>query len=76
MSFRGVEFSPEMRKMVVNVKLFFDSTKKTPKALTRPASQLTATALNISESTVKVIINNGELNHTIIFRKNSAIGSQ
>lgn len=56
MSFRGVEFTPEMRKMVVNVKHFFDSTKKTPKDLTRPASQLTATALNISESTVKVIM--------------------
>ena len=56
MSFRGVEFTPEMRKMVVNVKHFFDSTKKTPKDLTRPTSQLTATALNISESTVKVIM--------------------
>lgn len=56
MSFQGVEFNPEMRKMVVNVKHFFDSTKKTPNNLTRPASQLTASALNISESTVKVIM--------------------
>ncbi len=56
MSFQGVEFNPEMRKMVVNAKHFFDSTKKTPNNLTRPASQLTASALNISESTVKVIM--------------------
>lgn len=27
MSFQGVEFTPDMRKMVVNVKLFFDNLK-------------------------------------------------
>jgi transposase len=56
MSFQGVEFTPEMRKMVVSVKHFFDHTKKTPNDLINPASQLTASALNISESTVKVIM--------------------
>jgi transposase len=58
MSFQGVEFTPEMRKMVVNVKQFFDSVKKESKELKRPASKLTASALNISESTVKVIMAN------------------
>lgn len=56
MSFQGVEFTSEMRKMVVNVKHFFDNAKKTKDSLARPASQLTASALNISESTVKVIM--------------------
>ena len=56
MSFQGVEFTLEMRKMAVNVKHFFDSIKKTPNDLAMPASQLTASALNISESTVRVIM--------------------
>ena len=56
MSFQGIEFTPEIRKMIVNVKHFFDSIKKVPNDLTMPASQLTASALNISESTVKVIM--------------------
>ena len=56
MSFQGVEFTPEMRKMVVNVKHFFDSIKKDANALKMPASQLTSSALGISESTVKVIM--------------------
>lgn len=57
MSFQGVEFTPEMRKMVVNVKHFFDTNKKTSGKLAKiPASKLTASALNISESTVKVIM--------------------
>jgi transposase len=56
MSFQGVEFSPEMRKMVVNAKQFFDNLKTTPNALGKPASQLAASALDISESTVKVIM--------------------
>ena len=45
MSFQGVEFTPEMRKMAVNVKHFFDSIKKTPNDLAMPAGQLTASAL-------------------------------
>ena len=56
MSFQGIEFTPEMRKMVVNVKHFFDNIKKTQNAMEGPASQLAASALDISESTVKVIM--------------------
>jgi len=56
MSFQGVEFTPEMRKMVVNVKHFFDSAKRDADALKMPASRLTSSALGISESTVKVIM--------------------
>jgi hypothetical protein len=60
MSFQGIEFTPEMRKMVrkivVNAKHFFDSIKKDPNVLERTASQLAASALDISESTVKVIM--------------------
>ncbi len=56
MSFQGIEFTPEMRKMVVNVKHFFDSIKKTPNVLEMSANQLSASALNISESTVRVIM--------------------
>jgi transposase len=56
MAFQGIEFTPEMRKMVVNVKHFFDHLKSTPDDLESPASKLTASALDISESTVKVIM--------------------
>jgi transposase len=56
LSFQGVEFSPEMRKMVVNVKLFFDSTKSDTITLKQSASRLAASALGVSESTVKVIM--------------------
>jgi transposase len=56
MGFQGMEFTPEMRKMVVNVKHFFDHLKFAPTELETPASQLTASALDISESTVKVIM--------------------
>jgi len=56
MSFQGREFTPEMRKMVVNVKHFFDNMKKAHNAMERPASKLAASALDISESTVKVIM--------------------
>lgn len=56
MSFQGVEFTPEMRKMVVNVKHYFDHVKKNQIPVTGSASQLAASALNISESTVKVIM--------------------
>lgn len=56
MSFQGIEFTPEMRKMVVNVKHFFDNAKKTRDSLKRPATKLAASALNVSESTVKVIM--------------------
>ena len=56
MSFQGTEFTPEMRKMAVNVKHYFDNLKATPDSLKNPATQLTASALGISESTVKVIM--------------------
>lgn len=64
MSFQGVEFTPVMRKMVVNVKHFFDDLKLDTDTLEHSATQLTASALGISESTVKVIMSaynkNGE----------------
>ena len=56
MPFQGVEFTPEMRKMVVNVKHFFDVYKKEHRTLKGPATVLTASALGIGESTVKVIM--------------------
>jgi hypothetical protein len=42
MSFQGIEFTPNMRKMVVNTKLFFDRLKSEPNALENPATQLAA----------------------------------
>ncbi len=56
MSFQGVEFTPEMRKMVVNAKHYFDKFKSERNILKSPATQLTASALGVSESTVKVIM--------------------
>ena len=56
MSFQGSEFTPEMRKMIVNVKHFFDDIKKKQDAMDIPASKLAASALDISESTVKKIM--------------------
>ena len=56
MSFQGVEFTPEMRKLVVNTKHFFDDLKSSPNTLKTPATQLAASALDISISTVKVIM--------------------
>jgi len=58
MSFQGIEFTPEMRQLVVNVKLFFDQSKKEPQSFEKglPASALAASALGIGESTVKIIM--------------------
>jgi transposase len=56
MSFQGMEFTPEMRKLVVNVKLFFDHNKKNQEFFTQPSVDLAAQALGISKSTVKVIM--------------------
>jgi transposase len=56
MSFQGIELTPEMRKLVVNAKHFFDQSRKKPETLTNSATALTAAALGISESTVKVIM--------------------
>ena len=55
-SFQGVAFTPEMRKMVVNVKYFFDNMKSDHNTLKTSATQLAASALSISESTVKIIM--------------------
>ena len=56
MSFQGFEFTPEMRKLVVNVKLFFDGIKSDATGLKQPSSRLAASALGVSESTVKVLM--------------------
>ena len=56
MSFQGIELTPEMRKLVVNVKKFFDHCKQNSNLFDRPASILTASAVGISESTVKTIM--------------------
>ncbi len=56
MSFQGIEFTPEMRQLIVNVKNFFDQHKNTSQMLNERSSTLAATALGISESTVKVIM--------------------
>ena len=56
MSFQGSEFTPAMRQMVVNVKHYFTKLKKTDASFDLSATQLAASALDISESTVKVIM--------------------
>jgi transposase len=57
MTFQGVEFTPEMRKLIINVKQFFDKNKNVPELLLNKSSTLlTASALGISESTVKIIM--------------------
>lgn len=56
MSFQGVEFTPEMRKIVVNTKHFFDNLKLSPNNLENSATRLTASALGIGEITVKRIM--------------------
>ena len=64
MSLQGIELTPEMRKLVVNVKHFFDQSKKKPELFNNPASALTASAVGINETTVKIIMSqfnkNGE----------------
>lgn len=56
MSFQGIEFTSEMRQLIVNVKLFFDKNKNNPEILKTGARALAAAALGISESTVKNIM--------------------
>lgn len=56
MPFQGIEFNPGMRKMVVNVKHYFDSIRNNYSMLEMPSTQLAASALDISESAVKVIM--------------------
>jgi transposase len=53
MSFQGIEFTPEMRKLVVNVKQFFTLNKKNQELFdAKSAISLTALAMGISESSV------------------------
>ena len=47
MSFQGVEFTPEMREMVVNVKVFFDDFKLSLDKRAPPATKLTASAIGV-----------------------------
>jgi hypothetical protein len=56
MSFQGVGFSPEMRKLVVNVKHFFDQHRKDPKRADESSTALASAALGIGECTVKMIM--------------------
>lgn len=56
MSFQGIEFTPEMRKLVVNVKLFFDQHRKNTDYFAHASDALTAKALGVSISTVRVIM--------------------
>lgn len=57
MSFQGIEFTPEMRKLVVNLKQFFD-THRNDSALffNTSSTELTSHALGIGETTVKMIM--------------------
>jgi transposase len=55
-SFQGFEFSPEMRKLVVNVKCFFDQYRKEPEKTAKSATALASAALGIGETTVKMIM--------------------
>ena len=57
MSFQGKEFSSEITQMIVNLKLHFDSEKKTGKFVsTQNAIKRVATGLGIGEITVKRIM--------------------
>lgn len=64
MSFQGSQFTPDMRKLVVNVKIFFDDYKTKIPLEKRQSSCLAANALGIGEATVKRIMaafnNSGE----------------
>jgi len=65
MSFQGIEFTPEMRQLIVNVKLFFDKNKNNPEILKMSARAVAASALGVSETTVKNVMaafNNEGLN--------------
>lgn len=56
MSFQGIEFTPEMRRLVVNVKLFLDQHRKDQETFNQASDNLTAKILGISISTVRVIM--------------------
>lgn len=56
MSFQGMQFTPEMRKLIVNVKLFFDEYKKSNTLEDQRSSYLASRALGVGEATVKRIM--------------------
>lgn len=57
MSFQGSEFTPEMRRLVVNLKLSFDRERKAQREIsTRNPTLRTANGLGIGEITVKRIM--------------------
>jgi transposase len=57
MAFQGKEFTPEMKQMVVNLKLFFDAEKKAGQTVsTQNATGRVSRGLGIGEATVKRII--------------------
>lgn len=56
MSFQGKEFTPEMRKLVVNAKLFFDQYRKDIDTAKTASDELTAKTLGISISTVRMVM--------------------
>ncbi len=57
MDFQGKEFTPEMRQLVVNLKLQFDKEKKTGKTVTtKSTTRRVAQGLGIGEATVKRIM--------------------
>lgn len=57
MSFQGKDFTPEMKQLVINLKLYFDEERKSAKQVsTRNPTLRTAKALGIGEITVKRIM--------------------
>lgn len=57
MAFQGKEFTPEMKQLIVNLKLYFDKEKKIGKpVLTKNATGRVAHGLGIGEATVKRVM--------------------
>lgn len=57
MSFQGKDFTPEMKQLVINLKLYFDEERKNFKEVsTRNPTLRTARGLGIGEATVKRIL--------------------
>ncbi len=57
MAFQGKEFTPEMKQLIVNLKLHFDAEKKIGKSvLTKNATGRVAHGLGIGEATVKRVM--------------------
>ena len=57
MAFQGKEFTPEMKQLIVNLKLHFDEEKKAGKSVsTKNATGRVAHGLGIGDATVKRIM--------------------